>query len=287
MYPVWPSKESVDQFRDRLINYIQRPYSAERLFTNITKLNTTIPIYSAFIGNVPVFIKKECFGLGRGSFEREVLVSSHVNQLRNISPNFSTAFLQTTCPEGKILLSEYIPGPTLQSIIHNGPPFANLFSYFVQCQMALEVARNEIGFIHNDLLSSNIVGVKLPEKKMIRYGNYWVETDHFPLIFDYDRSYCYAVPDALSDPRRDIYTLLFSFFRFYPKKFRKLLSWYGVDFYENTLNRVSIEAEAPKLILHSIDELLAYGRANFKYRPIENGLSDILKPEPIPEIIRL
>lgn len=284
MYPAWPQLESLYYFRDQLIQYAHQPFTTKTLFSRIHRINQTIPIYSASVWGVPIFIKEDFTTLGRGLFENEVQVSARVNQLRRICPNFTVSYGQGRPPgKTKVLFNEYVEDATLIDVLRERekPSFLTMFSYFVQSEMAMEIARDKIGLVHNDLFASNIVGKLLPQKMTIRYGEYAVQADHFPIIFDFDRSYCDGLAsNPKRDPRRDTYTLLTSFFYPYKSHFDKLLQWYNVTYKKGPLDRNEIEIQHLRLQNHSINELLEFGRREFGYYSI-TGNFPLLVPEPL------
>ncbi len=276
MYPAWPSKESLDQLRDKVVTSANQP-GGKRVFFDIQRIHEEIPFFSAKISGLPVFLKEEYFGLGRGSFDEEIQIGGPINGLRKICPNFNTTLANLTSTTGpRTLLTEYTPGPTIREFIWTKPPFLEVFSLFVQSILAMELAHSEIGLSHGDLLTSNVIGRLLPERKLVQYSDVWISTDRIPVIYDFDRSSLNR-----EDLRRDIYTLLFSSFRDYSEQFNKLLKWYGVKFGLQRKHSETIQEESPKLILRSGKDLIKFGQETFGYNRRPTIDCPVLVPEDI------
>jgi hypothetical protein len=284
-YPVWPSRRSLEKLREGIIQFASDAETrTDRLFTNIVRINPDIPIYSANIGRLKVFLKQNYTGLGRGNFEHEIAISSQVNTLRDICPNFNLALVQITSPnlsndprtDSRVLLTEYTPGPTIQEFLRTQPPFLEVFSLFLQAILAMEIAHKALGLVHGDLLASNIIGRELLRKMVVKYEDIWIETSRIPVIYDFDRSVC----DSSKDLRADIYTLLFSSFRDYPKEFQTLLNWYEVKFHTGVKHRQIIDEQSPNLKLHSGKDLLNFGVEHFGFIPMDKG-GPVLEQEDI------
>lgn len=284
MYPPWPSLSSMDGIRQRIVDYIP---NGDTLFTEIDQITPEIEIYSAKVFGVPVFIKEDCNNLGRGSLDHELRIGYQVNSLRSILPNFNTTYVKILGNRWKpdCILSEYVPHPPLYDLIKS-LSFEKLFSYYVQTILAMEIAHMQIGLVHNDLTISNIIGLQIPEKRTVKYGSILIETDHIPVIFDFDQSSCHGIQGSYgSDRRRDIYTCLFSLFRDYLSELKELYKWYNftppVDFTFKGLI-ASSEQGVKQMTPRTGAGLITFGQKEFGYSGrVKNPKYPMLEPEDI------
>lgn len=156
-----------------------------------------------------------------------------LNKLRNLTPNFSYVFgifecnlfgekdidltskinMKQFCNKdtNKVyyVLYEKIKGISLKeyiATINSEEQYKYLLSYILQILLSLEIAQREIGFVHYDLHSENIMLKKLDKVETISYKidgkTYIVETDAIPTIIDYGMSrieyenVCYGIPTS-------------------------------------------------------------------------------------------
>lgn len=109
------------------------------------------------------------------------------------------SFMKTNDEENKkqfYVMFEKIPGKSLDAFIRSmrsKEDVHKLISYFVQICLALQIAQNEIDFVHYDLHTENIIMRPLPEPTVIEYKIndtiYKIETDMIPTIIDYGFSH--------------------------------------------------------------------------------------------------
>lgn len=155
-----------------------------------------------------------------------------LNKLRNLTPNFSYVFGIFECnlfeekniDSSKINMKEFcnkdinkvyyvlyekIKGISLRdyiSSINSDTQYKYLLSYILQILLSLEIAQREIGFVHYDLHTENILLKKLDKVETITYKingkKYFVETDAIATIIDYGMSrieyknVCYGIPSS-------------------------------------------------------------------------------------------
>ena len=141
-----------------------------------------------------------------------------INKLRNLIPNFAYTLAIFKCNPLPIdksneidaeefcnddsddsrfyVVYERIPGMSLDSFIKHiktKSDVQRLISYILQIILALQVAQQEIGFVHYDLHTDNIILRKLPEPIVVEYNInnkiYKIETDAIPTTIDYGFSH--------------------------------------------------------------------------------------------------
>jgi ubiquinone/menaquinone biosynthesis C-methylase UbiE len=139
-----------------------------------------------------------------------------INKLRNLIPNFAYTLAIFKCSPLNInnneikdntfcngkdsnnrfyVVYEKIPGISLDTYLDkitlNDIP--HIISYILQIILSLQVAQQEIGFVHYDLHTDNIMLRKLKEPIVVDYNInnkiYKIETDSIPTIIDYGFSH--------------------------------------------------------------------------------------------------
>ncbi|MDD4930919.1 MAG: methyltransferase domain-containing protein [Candidatus Colwellbacteria bacterium] len=141
-----------------------------------------------------------------------------INKLRTLIPNFTYTLAIFKCnplpisEDKKIdikrfckeesedtrfyVVYEKIKGMSIDDFVHrmlDDDDVHRLLTYIIQIAFALIIAQREIGYVHYDLHTDNIILRKLPSPKVIEYDidgkTYRIETDAIPTIIDYGFSH--------------------------------------------------------------------------------------------------
>lgn len=141
-----------------------------------------------------------------------------INKLRTLIPNFSYTLaifkynplligkdrkidVKRFCKEDSedtrfYVVYEKIKGISMDDFVHNmidDNDVHKLLTYILQIAFALIIAQREIGYVHYDLHTDNIILRKLPSPRVIEYDidgkTYRIETDAIPTIIDYGFSH--------------------------------------------------------------------------------------------------
>lgn len=88
---------------------------------------------------------------------------------------------------------EYIKGPTLCEFIKTNPSLKIILEIIVQIMLSLEMAQLRYGFVHNDLMTWNIIVQTAKEPIIIEYDLFYtklcIKTKYIPCIIDYGKSH--------------------------------------------------------------------------------------------------
>jgi len=201
-----------------------------------------------------------------------------INKLRTLIPNFAYTLAIFKCnplvmSEDKVIdikkfckndsedtrfyvVYEKIKGISMNDFVHSMLPGEEdkLLGYIIQIVFALIIAQREIGYVHYDLHTDNIMLRKLPHPKVIEYDIdgkiYRIETDAIPTIIDYGFSHfvCGGIPlggktftdlgiiPTLSSKGFDLYKMIMytlnGVFNKTGANFFNKLSWI-LDYYKN------------------------------------------------------
>jgi hypothetical protein len=296
--PLWPSKRSLQQVGIAIASYGTNP-SLE----NTPILGQLIPdtrrdlrpVWETTFRTVPLSI--EDFSGNFPGAEREAGVYFQTNELRDLIPNFTMGLTVAPCEDkhwiyppcpgtngGPMLITEFIPGPTLLQFINAGLQnpqilFKQVLSLFIQMVQALEVANQRLNFVHGNLVSRTVIVRPLGRPILIKYPNMTIETAYYPVGVDFEQ----ATLDPDIDPRWDIYSLLVTTFIFFPNQFAQLLAWYGVGWnpsqqypevwwYQNMPSRMR---------KRSVSELIGFAMEAFGFQMLSGQIQETLVPSDI------
>ena len=126
----------------------------------------------------------------------EIFIAKYcINELVKYVPNFAYIFDSHEDSDNLYTYMEYIEGETLDEYLE-GKNF-NMEEYIhilYQLGLALKVAQNRIGFVHNDLAPWNIILQRIPfdmtfDYLIDCYNIYRVTTRVIPVIIDYGKSH--------------------------------------------------------------------------------------------------
>lgn len=232
---VIPSKESFDH----IVHLINKSNNSNIELPQIKSLRLCLRSlrgrnYTGNFGKLQIFAKND----NNNSISRELIIGKELNPLRDKCYNFLytlgilTLNLQKKGPE-RYLITEYAPGKPLNSL-SNLLDFNRLLSYLQQILLTIEFLNKEIGFVHMDLIPSNIVisstNDGLSDKyKILTIGDQKIYTNIICQIYDFDKSHTYKNPiDDNPSIYYDIFTLIYSLFiNKHRKECNDLLTWWG------------------------------------------------------------
>jgi len=262
------------------------------IFSNITFIKNRI--YSCFYDNFKLLIKLEELECDDDNITLEYNVGLEINKLRKSCPNFvaTLAYLDCYCKKSKLTLTHklkdkyYLNGIVIEYVegshINNYIPFQQHLRIFLQIVMALHFARIKIDFTHYNLHRGNVIIKQLDGDYVIKYGDFYLQTNSIPIIIDYGRSYTKytggheyhgkGVYDH-SCWQHDIYYYLHNTLnKSYPREFEMLLKFYGLkhdlDYgFISQLRKIGSQ----KGIYRSPDELLKFIIDTFNFKPIYNN----------------
>jgi hypothetical protein len=117
-----------------------------------------------------------------------------INPLIREIPNFRYTYCISRSDIGvrDTTILENIEGDTFQKYINDGCSFEDFRKTIMMTLLALAVAQEKIGFVHNDLYPWNIIMLKVDRQKIVyqfRGVMFVVETDVIPVIIDYGRAH--------------------------------------------------------------------------------------------------
>lgn len=153
-------------------------------------------IFSAQIADKEVSAKSISEIRRKDTIHEAFVGVTEVNNLIKLVPNFIYTFGMDESK--RFIVRENIRGITLhQYITETMHPFSlkDFLKIFLQVALALQVAQNEISFVHWDLMPWNIVLLSLNEKMIFEYPITSirkvakVETKCIPIIIDYGKSH--------------------------------------------------------------------------------------------------
>ena len=123
----------------------------------------------------------------------EYIIGQTLNNLRGEINNFCYTF-ETATPE-KTILIEHVDGSSLSDEMKRDTKNLEKYhSIFLQVFLALHIAFDRFGFVHNDLHAENILITTFPEERWVDYPirlinkTFRVKTKYFPTIIDYGLS---------------------------------------------------------------------------------------------------
>lgn len=264
-YPDWPSKISLESVSRKIFLEDSIPLK------NIYQLEKGIPSWACYYKNIPLYFKEEFDGLGRkGLIRNEIEVMYEVNKLREFIPNFeygyficqnnSYHFKELPLTPGRdLLIAEFISGPLVADIYK--PHRDRLFSNLVQVIASIEIAKQTIGLVHNDLTPRNMVFKKLKKKSWISYNGLIIEDTHIPVIFDFDRS-------KIGGESKDIPNFIKTYLG---KSYPDIYSFYGLRRNKNRTLDTTNYVERP------VQELVKYLEQRYCWNPVKSKC-DLLTP---------
>jgi len=232
---VIPSKESFEQ----IVQLINRTNTSSCELSQIKCLKSCLRSlrgrnYTGSFGKLQIFAKND----NNGSIARELIIGRELNPLRDKCYNFLYTFgilnlnLQKKGSE-RYLITEYAPGKPLNSL-SNLLDFNRLLSYLQQILLTIEFLNKELGFVHKDLITSNIVVSSTnngtnDKYKILTIGDQKIYTNIICQIYDFDKSHTYKNPN-IDNPTMyyDIFTIIYSLFiTKYRNECNDLLLWWG------------------------------------------------------------
>lgn len=123
------------------------------------------------------------------------ICTEQVNKLSKYIPNFAYIFGMYRKNGAYNVITEYISGGTLLDYINsNSFNFKEYLLIIIQLCLALQVAQNACGFVHNDLTPWNIVLQRFRQPQIIEYiiahdKVVRIQTTVVPVIIDYGKSH--------------------------------------------------------------------------------------------------
>ena len=117
-----------------------------------------------------------------------------INNMLRYIPNFAYTFGSYQTEDTKKIITEFIPGMTLHEYINSDKfKFAELRIILMQLFLALEMAQNKYGFIHNDLTPWNVIIYRPLSMTTIDYqvanGKvFTIKTNAIPVMIDFGKS---------------------------------------------------------------------------------------------------
>lgn len=182
-------------------------------------------IYCAKIADKVVSAKAISEARQKETIHEAFVGITEINRLLRVVPNFVYTFgVDAT---NSYIVRENIQGMTLYEYLTMKTMHFNMLEFakiLVQVALAIQVAQNEISFVHWDLMPWNIILLSLNERMVIEYpvlpGKvYKFETKCMPIIFDYGKSHVVSSISSEQYTRmnlfsfssiQDILSLLFS-----------------------------------------------------------------------------
>ncbi|PWT85282.1 MAG: hypothetical protein C5B57_03195 [Blastocatellia bacterium] len=117
-----------------------------------------------------VALKAIVVGAGAGSRGRQRLQQEARAAAQLSHPGIATVYALEEIDRQLYLASEYVPGPTLRSVLANGPlPFSQVVDTAAQLASALATAHAQ-GVVHRDLKPENIVRTSAGVVKVLDFG---------------------------------------------------------------------------------------------------------------------
>lgn len=119
---------------------------------------------------------------------------SSINGLLQFVPNFTYIFGCFDFDGKSRLISEYIPGETLESFLQgNAFTLSDYLWILIQICLTLQVAQNLVGFVHYDTYPWNVIIQKLDQAVTIDYvldtDIVQIKTSVIPILIDYGKSH--------------------------------------------------------------------------------------------------
>ena len=198
-----------------------------------------------------------------------------LNKLRQDLPNFKYTYGFQRQGEMTQLFTEHVPGVMFQEWIKtsNAPDFVAVLQVIT---LALSVAQEQYGFVHNDLCPWNIVIKTLPapEKIVYQFANQIVvvTSSIIPVLIDYDRSHVIykehhygIIHPFMTSTFQDCFTLLITSVYEYCEK--RSLSTGEMNMMLYLINFLTETIFHPKKIDNKA-ELMGFLRVNKKYNEI-------------------
>jgi len=143
--------------------------------------------------------------------------TNYMNKMCKTIPNFAYTFGTYCTADSTKVISEYIPGQTLHQYLTSDKfKIPEFHTIIVQLSLALKMAQQRYGFVHNDLTPWNIVLFRPPSLVNIEYDVgteqvYSIKTKVIPTIIDYGKSNCTGhnfYKDTSASSINDIITLI-------------------------------------------------------------------------------
>lgn len=218
------------------------------IFTDITPYIGE-RFYKVYI-NQQAFLLKKRENSEKDDIKHEYKVGLLLNNLRDIIPNFvsTIAYFKTNdsskhvlpCAKkptkhdvNKYILVEMIDG----SHVSQQLKLSIQFKLLMQIAFALHIAQEKYKFVHYNLHRGNVIIRKLGKNVLIKYDNYYLETDVIAVIIDFGRSYTnetkgheYMKKRVLNDYNEfhDIFNYIYSVFEVsHTQIMNELFEFYG------------------------------------------------------------
>lgn len=116
-----------------------------------------------------------------------------INEICKLIPNFVYIFGIYENNDDYNVIMERVYGKTLKDWITNDFSVEKYIFILVQICLALQMAQEQYGFVHNDLTPWNIMISKLPQETTFDYlingESYRITTDIIPIMIDYGKSH--------------------------------------------------------------------------------------------------
>lgn len=250
------------------------------------------------IGKLPVFAKIEKFNdkdqYKNSSIERELLIGKQLNEYRDKCYNFTYTLGTLSFPYksekiNKYLFTEYGVGKP----INNLRPYVNfnvMLEYFQQVLITIKYLNEEIGFVHKDLIDSNVVATTINDGKtnnatLLTIGDTHIYTNTICQIYDFDQTHTNKYPNMTEpDIFYDILTLCYSFFsKDYIKHCDEILNYFGFPSLPEDITKIFPVKLDDKIINNFLklrDTNIKFSITSFVNFCQENYKINICKPEP-------
>lgn len=232
-----PSVKSFEQ----IIGLIKRANNNELEIEKLKVINACIKRskgknYTGSLGHLSFFLKKGSYESNR----RENLIGNELNELRNECHNFlyTCGILNIKVEySDEYLITEFANGKPLNELCLLVINPSIILKCLQQILLSIDYANKKIGFVHRDLIASNVVitstnDIYINKDKIMKIGDNIIYTDLVCQIFDFDKSHTnknkYDNDDINNNILYDVFTIIYScFFPRYKEYGNIILKWWG------------------------------------------------------------